>query len=242
MQKAMQLGLSHGENYKQDSLSVYGIGMKAAAIWFSSKWKLETSAIGSKEKLSLSFDLENLLQNNKKSVKVTTRSENSKIHYTKIIITDCERNLTKEYYQETVFPFLLETFHKFDNVEIKIIHDGQPIAVEEKKLNKLYLTKPVPLQEGGTTWEKKITIPFYDKYVDGFIMILETGGYKQPGIRLLRNHRVIEGTTIDRNIPESITGTINKYGAQRIYGELNLDHCPVNYQKTAFNTDLKPSV
>ena len=240
MQKAVRLGLRHGESHRPESLSVYGIGMKAAAIWFSSKWELNTSAIGSKEKLSLSFDLEYLLKNNKTSLVVHPGKESPTKHHTKIIIKNCERNLTQGYYEETVLPFLLETFHKFNDVEIKMIYDGQPIEIEDKKRKKLYLTKPVPLEYNNNTWEKKISLPFEDGRVYGFIMVLKRGGYKQPGIRLLRNNRIIEGTTVHRNLPEIITGTINKYGAQRIYGELNLNHCAINYQKTAFDLDLNP--
>ena len=240
MQKAIRFGLRYGESHRPESLSVYGMGMKSAAIWLSPKWKLETSAVGSKEKLSLSFDLEYLLKNNETSVDVRPGTESSTKHYTKIIITNCERNLTQGYYKETVFPFLLETFHKFADVEIEMIYDGQPIEIEEKKLDKLYLTKPVPLEYNNNTWERKISLPFQDGRVYGFIMILKKGGYKQPGIRLLRNNRIIEGTTVHRNLPESITGTMNKYGAQRIYGELHLNHCAINYQKTAFDLNLNP--
>ena len=67
---------------------------------------------------------------------------------------------------------------------------------------------------------------------------MRIGSYKQPRIRLLRNKRVIEGTSIKPNLPESITGTKNKYGAQRIYGEIHLKQFSVNYQKTGFNEDL----
>ena len=240
MQKAMRLGLRHDESHERKSLSVYGIGMKAAAIWFSPKWKVETSVKGSKEKLSLSFDLENLLQNNKTSVEVTRRSEYPAKHYTKITIVDCERTLTEEYCKETVLPFLLETFHKFDDVEIEIIHNRNRIVLEGKELEKLYLTKHTPLDYKDEIWDKKITLSFHGKYVSGFVMALNPASYKQPGIRLLRNNRVIKGTTVHRNLPEIITGTINKYGAQRIYGEFHLDHCPINYQKTGFNIDLRP--
>ena len=121
-----------------------------------------------------------------------------------------------------------------------MIYDGQPIAIEEKKLNKLYLTKPVPLNYNDVIWERDITLRFRDENVYGFIVLLGKGGYKQPGIRLLRNNRIIEGTTVYRNIPEYLFGTKNKYAPQRVYGELHLNHCPVNYQKVAFDVDLGP--
>lgn len=70
-------------------------------------------------------------------------------------------------------------------------------------------------------------------------MILLSRIYGQPGIRLLRNNRVIEGTSVYPNVPDNLLGTKNKYAAQRIYGELELNDFPVDFMKTRFNDNMK---
>ena len=72
-------------------------------------------------------------------------------------------------------------------------------------------------------------------------MITDRGSYHGPGIRLLRNRRVIFGTQGgDRqNKPRVLLGTSNKYAPQRIYGEITLNNFPVNFMKTGFDINME---
>ncbi|MGI9439841.1 MAG: ATP-binding protein [Parvibaculales bacterium] len=245
-QRAIRMGTP--ENHKQDSLSVYGIGMKSAAIWLTDTWQIETSALGSKEKLITKFDLDELLKTGEGKIPVITTSENPTSHYTRIVITNTLRNESELYYKDTVLPYLKESFLRFKFLDIKISFNG----IIQHPPKKIFITSPEPLfcppvNKDGTptkdapiSWKKDIDIDFGQHKVTGFIMIMKTGSYFQPGIRLLRNQRVIEGTSVSPNIPEEILGTKNKYAAQRIYGELNLNGYPVNFMKTAFDGNLEP--
>ena len=69
-------------------------------------------------------------------------------------------------------------------------------------------------------------------------MIMDKGSYSQPGLRLLRNKRVIVGTKNKPNKPQILLGTSNKFASQRLYGELHLNTMTVNFLKTGFNDNL----
>lgn len=248
LQRAVTMGRDSNNPHQNNSLSVYGMGLKSSAIWFSSQWKLETSCICSNEKLSFFFDLDNLLASNSSEIKVDTQEEDESKHYTKITLLNHFRKSDSNFYQDVALPFLLETFFRFKDVNINIIHDGVVILADEKKmftpynaLNAKKFNKPGEIEDINSelvTWEKNIDFKIGGKSVYGFVRIMNKGSYGQPAIRLLRNERIIQGTSLNPNLPESITGTKNKYGAQRIYGEIHLNEFSVNYQKTGFNEDL----
>ncbi len=248
LQRAITMGRDSNNPHQNNSLSVYGMGLKASAIWFSSQWKLETSCIDSGEKLSFVFDLDSLLASNSSEIKVDTQEEDKSKHYTKITLLNHFKKSDSTFYQDVVSPFLSETFFRFKDVKINIIHDDVVILADEKKiftpynpLNARKFNKPGEIEDVNSeliTWEKNIDFDFGGRSVHGFVRIMNKGSYGQPAIRLLRNQRVIQGTSLKPNLPESITGTKNKYGAQRIYGEIHLDGFSVNYQKTGFNEDL----
>ena len=249
-QKAIRMGYGGQAGPDPKGLSVYGIGMKSSAIWFSNKWSIETSALGSSEKLTTSFDLDQLLNSDSSTIEVNTSPENMKEHYTKIIITDCLRALDDpdKQFENMVLPYLQETFFKFKNVFIEIVHDNLLLTTD-----KAYLTVPTPLiyprvdnnaiklSDDSFTWRKTLDFNHENKKIRGFIMIMNSGSYLSPGIRLLRNRRVIFGTRGgDRqNKPRVLLGTSNKYAAQRLYGEITLNDFPVNFMKTGFDINME---
>lgn len=249
-QRAIRMGNEKGFKHAPESLSVYGIGMKSSAVWFSNTWSIETSALGSKEKLITTFDLDKLLDSGETQIEVETDTEEFKKHYTKIIINNCLRDLEdgEEYFKDNVLPYLKETFFKFDAVSITIVYDGLMLQT-----NKAFLKTPTPLDyppvdRNGETksdkskkWRKTIDFNYEDRVVRGFIMIMDPGGYRSPGIRLLRNRRVIKGTQGGgrQNKPEVLLKTSNKFSSQRVYGEISLNDFPVNFTKTDFDGNLE---
>ena len=256
-QKAIKMGTD--TIHKKSSLSKFGVGMKTAAVWFSNTWVIETSALNSGEKLICKFDLNKLLSTGKTEINVSREKEKEKKHYTKIIIQNSLRMEPKKYYEEILIPHLAETYIKFkDFLSIDIIYDNENLP---KKWNKgigkdretpyfephktldcpIYSSKNKPKNEKSIKWQKTINLNYRDCEVKGSFRIMEKGSYvKNPGIRLLRNRRVIEGTIVKPNLPEILTGTINKYGRQRLYGEIHLNDFDIDFMKTKFIDNLSP--
>ena len=247
--RALKLGVDIGTVHSHDSLSVYGIGMKSAAIWFSDDWSITTSAIGIREKLNFNFNLNDLLKNNETDADVVPLEAGIDEHYTEIVLRNQIRTESKEHYQETIIPFIEETFHKFsDFTTIEFYYDDMLLKANNKKvLTELPETLVYPPVDGKGQIKSKTLVRWYlpldfeyqERKVHGFIMIRKVGSYGQPGVRLLRNNRVIEGTSVYQNFPKALIKSKNKYSAQRIYGEFHLDSFPVDFMKTNFNENLK---
>ena len=247
-QRAIKMG--YGDEHNRESLSVYGIGMKSAAVWFSNTWKIETSALGSTERLIASFDLDELLSNNEKEILVNIESEVATKHYTRIIINNSLRDLNEDFFEDSVLAYLKETFFKFkDFVNIELEFDNLMLDTRSAFLDTPQVLIYPPVDKNGEPlpgkiakiWRKKIDLDYAGRKVKGFIMIRHTGSYKSnPGIRLLRNRRVILGTIggSHPNKPDILVKTSNKYSAQRIYGEITLNDFPVNFTKTGFDENL----
>ncbi|CAI2051566.1 Histidine kinase-, DNA gyrase B-, and HSP90-like ATPase [Serratia fonticola] len=246
IQRAVKPGFE--SNHSADSLSVYGIGMKSAALWFSEEWSIKTSVPGETYSLNFDFNLPRLLENHSNTETVRIEDEDKNKHYTIITLKNVTRIESKEYYEETVIPFILETFFRFKFLDLEINYNNISLKQNSKKLlltipkvliypvvnNKGAITKKVPVE-----WRVDLDFLYEDKTVRGFILLMEKGSYGQPGIRLLRNNRVIEGTSVYPNVPEVFLGSKNKYAAQRVYGELELNDFPVDFMKTQFNDNLK---
>ena len=247
-QRAIRMGRPDDLTHDKSSLSVYGIGMKSSAIWFSNTWQIETSALGSAEMLTTTFDLDRLLAAGTSKISVNREPEDTNKHYTKITISDSLRNFEEAAFKDKVLPYIQETFFKFKNiVNIRIIFDE--LVLES---DKAFLDTPTPLKhppvdkqgnplsEETKVWKKQINTDYGERKVKGFIMIMNKGHYHNPGIRLFRNRRVINGTKGGgrQNKPEILLKTSNKFSAQRIYGELTLNDFPVNFTKTDFDENL----
>ena len=200
------------------------------------------------KKLTTTFDLDRLLAAGTSKISVGREAEDTNKHYTKITINNSLRDFEEKFFQEKTLPYIQETFFKFKNImDIIIIFDGLDL-----KTDKAYLTVPSPLEyppvdkegnplsEEKKIWRKQINLNYGDYKAKGFIMIMDKGHYHNPGIRLLRNRRVIIGTKGGgrQNKPEILLKTSNKYSAQRVYGEITLNDLPVNFTKTDFDGNL----
>ena len=245
-QTAMSLGIDTSSKHAKDSLSVYGVGMKSSAIWLADEWVIETSSLGKKERLTTVFDLNALLRDKREYLTVGSESESIEKHFTKISILNSPRKENEEYYKDVVLPRLQETFLNFPFMDIEIIYDNlklntgdayfqirQPLCYP--KVNK----DGDPINNTNITWRKDINITWERHKIKGFVMFMEKGSYYQPGLRLFRNKRLIQGTKKQPNRPGVLLGTSNKYAAQRIYGELHLNTVRVNFLKTSFNENLE---
>lgn len=247
-QRAIRMGHHSVSPHSKSSMSVYGIGMKSASVWFSNDWTIETSCVSSEEKLVLDFRLDDLLASGSSNLEVVSEKEERNQHYTKIILKKHIREQSKDFYRDRVLPHLLETFNKFgDFLEIKLIHDDERLYPTPQKV---FLDMPKvlnapevdkkgkPKNKNFIEWKKDLSFDYKGKKVNGFVMIREMGAYHQPGIRLYKNKRVIEGTSLHKSRPIALFGTSNKYASQRVYGELHLNDFDVNFMKTGFDDNL----
>lgn len=234
-----------------EGLSEFGIGMKAAAVWFSEHWKVITCPDGDETKYEFTFNLAELLAQSKDVVVVEQSAALQEPKGTELILSSLRKPIDRSKFDE-ICNDLKELYQKFTEgsariLDLSAVYDGTPVdlsfvtppdrqtlvaPIYRKSGNKIYAVGP------NVNWLVPVSFVYQGTAVAGQIRLLTTGSYKDnPGIVLFRYNRVISGITRVPYIPEMLMGTSNKYGRQRIYGELFMDGLPVSYTKDKFEID-----
>lgn len=232
-------------------LSEFGIGMKAAAVWFADTWELATRPQGQKKQYKLSFDLDVLLASGSDVLEVEEIILPSLKSGTEITLKSLRRPLDANKYTD-ICDTLRELYQRFTTGAVPLMIltaslDGTPRDLKFIPLvDRQVLSAPIHMMVNKKlyavgpekTWSVPISMIFNGVPIEGHVCLMEKGSYKHnPGLVLFRNGRVISGTTKRPNIPAGLFGTSNKYAAQRVYGELHLDGLPVAYTKDKFEID-----
>lgn len=241
----------------EQNLNEFGIGMKAASIWIGRKWTLVNSQIDREDITKcqkIVFNLNKLILENKGSVPVSTI--NKECHRSGVIITI--EDSTKDFDEnqvEDAFLTLEENYQYFIHVD-KILN-LHLIFSENKNLHslsdeatlipkvlvspKMIIKKSKPYWEDkiDKVWRKDVNFEFNGKTVIGFVMCRETSSYKNPGVKIFRQKRLIQGTTRNPNFPIDLLDTANKRISIRFYAELHMDGQKISNNKTQFNINEK---
>lgn len=200
--------------------SKYGMGMKTAACWIGNKWKIETAELTGGEEWTAEIDVEKIAKGDT-MVPLTVREVSKDAHYTRIIITDLNRNLQTR--TEDTIRAYLSSIYRFDLQagKLKITYRDEEIL-------------PPADDNFDTDMEgKPMKLPFEteigSKKVKGFVGVLKqgAGGRKFAGFALFQNQRQIKGFPTAWK-PSNIFGGINDEGAnnlvsQRLMGVIELD-------------------
>lgn len=241
----------------EQNLNEFGIGMKAASIWIGRKWTLVNSQLNrenTNECQKIVFDLNKLIIENKGSIPILTQNEDCCKSGVKIII----ENLVKDFDEnqiEDAFLTLEENYQYFINVD-KILNlhlifsenKNLPTLPEESTLipkvlvsPKMIIKKNKPYWENKVdkAWKKDVNFEFNGKIVKGFVMCRETSSYKNPGVKIFRQKRLILGTTRNPNYPLDLLDTANKRISIRFFAELHLDGQKISNNKTELNINEK---
>ncbi|MFL6606334.1 MAG: ATP-binding protein [Steroidobacteraceae bacterium] len=214
--------------------SKYGMGMKTAACWIGSKWKVVTCERGSGEEWTAEVDVD-AIANSGAKVPLTMRNVEKSLHYTKVIISGLRRVIQKR--SEEIIKTYLGSMYMFDlrkdasgNVGLKLTYNGDEIAAPGESD---WDTDP-----SGKPMRRDLPQkPIDGKVVSGWIGVLRKGGRKFGGFSLFQNARQIQGFP-NAWKPKSIFGGVDDEGAnnlvtQRLTGVLLLDGFAVSHTKDA---------
>ena len=216
--------------------SEFGMGLKTAACWFGSKWSIETTRLGNREKYYVEVDVNHLVSDKDKFVKVQQSEADPEKHFTKIVL----KGLYKPIKGRTSGKIkdLLGSIYREDirNEEILIKWNTETVSFEEH---------PILLEnnndESKTSWKKNLDFDVYCDYLEknlnvhGWVGIRDPGSPKKAGLALLRRGRVILGGPDQNYKPEEIFGQGNTFRSQRLVGELHMDNWPVTQAKDSFD-------
>ena len=200
--------------------SKYGMGMKTAACWIGNKWKIETAELTGGEEWTAEVDVEKIASGDKK-VPLTARAVSKDAHYTRITITDLNRNLQTRT-DETIRAYL-SSIYRFDLQagRLRIVYrEEEVLPPPEENFDSDFDGAPMKLPFETTIGGKS---------VKGFVGVLKqgAGGRKFAGFSLYQNERQIKGFPTAWK-PSNIFGGINDEGAnnlvaQRLMGLIELD-------------------
>lgn len=234
-------------------LSEFGIGMKAAAVWFSDKWSLCTIPAGSTHKYDLTFNLPMLLDAGSDKVSVQEHVRAKADHTgTTITLHSLRRPIDKDRY-DVICRDLRDLYQRFTSgalprLKLTSYYNDTPTELDYDGGNWPVLVAPKHRAVGkqlysigkDREWSVSVSMVFEGIRIEGLVYLRKVGSYvDNPGIVMFRGDRVIVGTTRNPNLPTILFRTSNKYARQRVYGRLFADGLPVTYTKDAFEIDEK---
>ena len=211
-----------------DGLSEFGLGMKVAACWFASYWKVESTALGESEKRVVHWDMTQLSE----EIPVKTFDVNPNEHFTKIILCDLHKEIRGGAYK-SIRDNLAKFYRWFlQSKHLKIICLGDVLSVPETEI--LYAPHRDAPNGSPQSWKVPIELKLKTGLsVSGFAALRETGVSRGAGFSLFRRKRLI----VDNYRPHEIFGYPNSKVSQRLFGDLHLEGVEVSFTKNEFNWD-----
>lgn len=150
---------------KEQSLSEFGIGMKAASVWIGRKWTLSNSSINRKNKNEteqIVFDLDELIKNNQSSIPIIYTTNKNKKHGVTITIEDLNRPFHKEQIEDA-FLTLEENYQYFIytskilNLHLAFTEDDDLETISEDEITtpKPLISRKMILKNDKPYWDGK---------------------------------------------------------------------------------------
>ncbi|WP_342259024.1 ATP-binding protein [Spiroplasma endosymbiont of Dioctria linearis] len=239
----------------------FGMGLKTAATWFSDKWTVESSELGSDKKYKVLMDIDKISKESPNSIPIDVSSEVKTKHYTKITLEKLNKPLRTKKQKETLVNLLTGIYRKdISSKEINItfaeLKENKLYDFKGEEFEKLSLIPPLKflkvepriVQPGEivgidkpTVCTKTINGSFnFDGTVypiKGFVGIRKEGSRSKAGLILFRRGRAIIGGYENNYRPKEMFGDQSSFSYQRLYGEIELDNFPANQAKDGFSWD-----
>ena len=202
-----------------DALGQFGIGMKSACSALGKKFTITTSKINSNKEYHTEYDEKNWLSDEEQNwrnfiITEKTLTDEENWHGTRITISELNVPLYPNQVSKFKESFGIRYFPYLETNQVSI------------QINTVFCKPEKPNIVEGSRKNIQIKSEFGNK-ISGYVALLRKRSIKgHYGIHLFRNGRLIKAFA--------------KFGFSahpenaKIIGELNLDHVPVNFNKSAF--------
>lgn len=220
----------------RSGLSEFGMGMKSAACWFAANWYVRTKFIGSTSEHTITFDIDNIVNNQTEELFITSKITQPNYHYTEIVLENLHHIPVKKTVSK-IKEHLSDIYRNFiRSGELELYLNNELLKYEEP----LILNAPYELNKeaGPKEWKKTIEFDFGEGMkVTGFAALRDPGNYNRCGFALFRRNRLIQGSGDEGYKPLSIYSQLGSYRSLRLFGELHLEGFDVSHTKDGFRWD-----
>lgn len=217
-------------------LSEFGLGMKAAASWFSQHWSVRTTALGEAVERTITFDIPRIVETNCEELEPIERQARVQEHFTTITLTNLQvrpkgRTLGK------IREHLASIYRLFirDGL-LQLRFNGELLTFQPSA----FLVAPyyaAPNSE-PVTWRRDIELDMGDGHrVKGWAGLLARANVTNAGFAVFRRRRLIQGSHGEAYRPEKVFGKPNKFVYQRLVGELEVEGFSVSHTKDGVQWD-----
>ena len=217
-------------------LSEFGMGMKAAACWFSDLWSVRTKALGDPIERTVRFDIEAIVNNRTEMLEVEERPAPANEHYTIITLERLGAKFPQARTQKKLRDHLASIYRVFQrrgDIEILWGGEAEPLAHLEPAV--LSAPPASALDAEPVEWRKDIDVDFGEgRRIHGFAALRAEGSTTHAGFALFRRDRLIVGSDDETFRPLEIFGKLNSFRMQRLFGELHVEGFEVSHTKDGF--------
>lgn len=215
-------------------LSIYGVGMKAAGLWWASTLTIETKALGERVRRTVTIDTKTLDTPGGGSILVKERPASTHEHGTVIRLSNLTKKAPEGRTLGKVREYLSSMYRNF------ILDGGNTtIRVKGEDLSFTYpdiLKAPIWPSTAGPTpgarplvWEMTIDVTLSTgERVTGWVGLLAKGSTAGAGFLLTFHEKAVVGVGAGTAVgdefyrPKEIFGGSNSYRRQRLVGEFDV--------------------
>lgn len=225
--RALKLKAFNPDACKENRLSVYGMGLKYAAVYLGNHYSINTTRYGEDVRRIAEIDVPFFAVNNPTSISANITDELADERGTEIKITKLriKKNDTKE----------KEIREKLGMIYLHYIRTGK-LSITINKIPVNYSKPELRKKDDGSKYFEKFDGSFTSDGItytyNGWIGILDKGNQSMTGLNLVQADRCIQlGWK-----PQAIFGKGNSFQNSRVVGEIvfNGDHSILSYDKDQF--------
>lgn len=234
------------------SLSQFGLGLKAAGIWWADKITVKTTALGINYARRVVLDMNHIRKTGDDNVVPEPLPSDTKLHGTIVYLSELARDLPDLRGTRAIREYLESIYRKFIDeygIEIYVDLEGSRAADLNsplKFINPAILNAAAPWDEKKTIlkWSKEISFKMNSgKSVRGFAALREAGSHPRTGFVFIWNGKVIVGAGSVSDKTSAVAGykpieifqSGGSFRSLRLFGELDVSEFEVTSTKDGLN-------
>lgn len=211
-------------------LSQFGVGLKAAACWFSRVWDLESSALGENVSRMVTVDVDATVRTGAEELELLATPKDPLAHGTVVTMRSLRRKpwgmgirRIKDHLTSIYREFLRDG-------DVEILYNGEPIVYADEPV--LYATVWDQPDSEPLVWKREFdAVLVSGRAISGWLAVRSRGKQSAAGLALLYRRKVIVGAGDSRYKPERIFGAGTTFRSQRLMGEVDVSDFDVSHTK-----------